>query len=90
VQGGKVGYFIFPALLLITAVLKVALLHRHHRETISAFWYIRPFIFPVVFSISLLLEYLNIIAVTAYVVILGLLYDMISWIYNKKMQASKS
>jgi hypothetical protein len=82
------GYLILAAVLLIIAVLRLGLLLRGGKE--SVYWYVQPFIFPAIFSISALMEYLDVIAITAYVAISGLLFELVSWIHKKRKGVSKS
>jgi len=79
---------ILAFVLIVNAAIKVGLLW-NERNVSSAYWYIQPFIFPVFFEISALLEYLNILAVTAYVVLAGLLFELISFLFKRKKRITE-
>lgn len=76
-------YIIIVTLLLIRSVLKDA--HRYNRKhkIDSVFWYLQPFVFPILLSVDGVLKHFNIIDITLYAISIGFLFELISFIVEK-------
>jgi len=53
----------------------------------SIYWYLQPFIFPMLMLFGLILKYINLIDIVSFIVFIGLLFELISFIFKKWKKA---
>ena len=76
-------YGLLALLLFLQAVLRMARM-TSIRKPKNIFWFYQPLIFPLLFSLGLLLQYLG-IDVIAYLAILGLLFEFICFFLRRRL-----
>jgi len=76
-------YIIIALVLLGNAILRDAVQFNKKLKVDSFYWYLQPFIFPILMMVGLVLKYFNIIDIIAYIVLIGLLYELLSFVYKK-------
>ena len=76
-------YGLLALLLFLQAVLRMVRMNSIHKPK-NIFWFYQPLIFPLLFSLGILLQYLG-IDVIAYLAILGLLSELICFLLRRRL-----
>lgn len=80
-------YIIIILILLCNAILRDAVQFNKKRMVDSIYWYLQPFIFPMLMLFGLILKYINLIDIVSFIVFIGLLFELISFIFKKWKKA---